>query len=90
MGLFDFLKSEPQWQSTNPKQREKAFGKITDQTVLAEIAKSKYGIITRYSEYGVPNGENRDESWDDLRKRAINRLIDQDILADVFMNAKDF
>lgn len=87
MGLF-----KPAWQSKNEKKALKAVQKLTDQTTLADIAKSMVTINVRHTAVKKLTDQSvlafiaKNEKDSRVRITAIEKLNDQNALADIANN----
>jgi len=93
MGLFDLFK--PAWQSKNYAKAEKAVKKLTNQEILADIAKHNSSDILRATAVGNLNSQSilseiaKSETNSHVCRALIEKLTDQEALAYIAHNNCD-
>jgi hypothetical protein len=91
MGLF-----KPAWQGDNKDKALKAVDKETDQTTLAEIAKTapladaRMEAVKKITDQKIITDLAKNTNNDIVRTAAIKKLTDQHILADIAKNDGDY
>jgi len=93
MGFFDLLK--PKWRHSKSDVRKTAVNKLTDQSILADIAKNdtdsdvRKTAVNKLTDQSILADIAKNDTDSDVRKTAVYQLTDQSILADIAKNASD-
>lgn len=97
MAILDLFRAN--WKHSNPNKRIEAIKNLTNQNLLADIAKNDKDYSVRQVAYRMLGKEKSQEALADivkndedekLRKKAVKKLTSRSLLADIAANDKDY